>query len=157
MTEKTDIAAQMANVDFNRLSGLEFLRKQMDGEARLPFSELLGFELVSVEDGRVQISTRPTSQFYNPMMRIHGGFTASLIDTCMGSAVLSKLSPGTGVGTVVLNVNFVGKLTAETGQIIATGQVLHFGRSMITAEARVIDLAGKLYAHGTGTFLIYPK
>jgi acyl-coenzyme A thioesterase PaaI-like protein len=28
---------------------------------------------------------------------------------------------------------------------------------MLTAEAKVTDAAGKLYAHGTGTFLVYPK
>jgi acyl-CoA thioesterase len=37
------------------------------------------------------------------------------------------------------------------------GTVLHAGRTMLTAEAKVTDLAGKLYAHGTGTFLVYPN
>jgi uncharacterized protein (TIGR00369 family) len=58
---------------------------------------------------------------------------------------------------VVLNVNYVRKIELETGELIATGTVLHAGRTMLTAEAKVTDAAGKLYAHGTGTFLVYPK
>jgi uncharacterized protein (TIGR00369 family) len=80
-----------------------------------------------------------------------------LIDTALGSAVLSKLPKATGVGTVQLSVNFVRKIDIATGLIYATAHVLHAGRTMLTAECKVADQAGVLYAHGTGTFMVYPK
>ena len=143
--------------DFNTLSGLEFLRKQMQTSDQSPMAQIMGMKIVSVEAGVVKIEATPSERFYNPMMRVHGGFAATLIDSCMGSAVLSKLPAGTGVGTIVLNVNYVGKIDAATGVLTATGTVLHAGRTMLTAEAKLTDVKGKLLAHGTGTFLVYPK
>jgi uncharacterized protein (TIGR00369 family) len=143
--------------DFQNMTGLEFLRKQMDGVEKSPMATLLGLTIVDATDGMVKVQAVPTAEYYNPMMRIHGGFIATLIDTALGSATLSKLPEGTGVGTVVLSVNYVRKITIETGPIIATAKVLHAGRTMLTAEAKVEDANGVLYAHGTGTFLVYPK
>ena len=55
-----------------------------------------------------------------------------------------------------LKVNYVRKIDAETGRLLCTGTVIHAGRTMFTADARVVDENGKLYAHGSGTFLVYP-
>jgi uncharacterized protein (TIGR00369 family) len=149
--------ARAVNEDFQNLTGLDFLRKQMDGVEKSPMATLLGLSILDARDGMVKVQAVPTAEYYNPMMRIHGGFIATLIDTALGSAILSKLPKGTGVGTVVLNVNYVRKIEIATGPIIATAKVLHAGRTMLTAEAKVEDANGVLYAHGTGTFLVYPK
>jgi uncharacterized protein (TIGR00369 family) len=149
--------AKIAFSNFNELSGLELMNKLLREGDQSPMAQTIGFKTIFVADGEVKVSVVPLAKFYNPMMRIHGGFTAALIDNCMGSAVLTKLPAATGVGTVVLNVNYVRKIDIETGELIATGTVLHAGRTMLTAEAKVSDLAGKLYAHGTGTFLVYPN
>jgi acyl-CoA thioesterase len=149
--------AKIAYANFNKLTGLELMNKLLRDGDQSPMAQTMGFKTIFVADGEVKVSVMPLPKFYNPMMRIHGGFTATLIDNCMGSAVLTKLPAATGVGTVVLNVNYVRKIELETGELIATGTVLHAGRTMLTAEAKVTDAAGKLYAHGTGTFLVYPK
>ena len=149
--------AKIAFSNFNEFSGLELMNKLLHEGDQSPMAQTMGLKVFSVADGEVKITAMPLAKFYNPMMRIHGGFTATLIDNCMGSAVLTKLPAATGVGTVVLNVNYIRKIDIETGELIATGTVLHAGRTMLTAEAKVTDLAGKLYAHGTGTFLVYPK
>jgi acyl-CoA thioesterase len=149
--------AKKAYLQFNQLTGLELMRKLMRDGDQSPMAQTMGLRPIFVSDGEVKIAAMPLPKFYNPMMRIHGGFTATLIDNCMGSAVLTKLPAATGVGTVVLNVNYVRKIELETGELIATGTVLHTGRTMLTAEAKVTDASGKLYAHGTGTFLVYPK
>ena len=52
---------------------------------------------------------------------------------------------------------YVRKIVAEVGRLLCTGNVIHAGRTMLTAEAKVADTAGVLYAHGSGTFLVYPK
>jgi uncharacterized protein (TIGR00369 family) len=143
--------------DFQNLSGLEFLRKQMDGVEKSPMATLLNLTILEAELGMVKVQAIPSADFYNPMMRIHGGFTATLIDTALGSATLSNMPKNTPVGTVALNINYVRKIEIETGPIIATARTLHAGRTMLTAEAKVEDANGVLYAHGTGTFLVYPK
>jgi uncharacterized protein (TIGR00369 family) len=142
---------------FNSLTGLEYLKKLiLDGD-NSPMGKTMNMRVIAAENGTVQIEAIPAAKFYNPMMRIHGGFTAALMDSALGCAVSSTLPEGTGVGTVQLNVNFVRKIEIATGPLIATGTVVHKGRTMLTAEAKLADRAGVLYAHGTGTFLVYPK
>jgi uncharacterized protein (TIGR00369 family) len=52
-------------------------------------------------------------------------------------------------------VNFVRAIMEETGTLTCRGSVIHSGRRIQTAEARLTDTAGKLYAHGSGTFMLY--
>ena len=85
---------------------------------------------------------------------VHGGWAATLLDSCMGCAVHSTLEPGQGYTTVEIKVSFVRPLTASTGRVEAEGRVIHFGRLIATAEGRLVDSAGRLYAHGTTTCLI---
>ncbi len=68
----------------------------------------------------------------------------------------TKLAAGVGYGTIELKVNYVRKIDASVGRLLCTGIVIHAGRTMFTAEAKVVDENGKLYAHGSGTFLVYP-
>ncbi len=122
-----------------------------------PMHQLLGIKVLAFGDGTATLSSMPKPDFENFMGRMHGGYIASLIDAALGSAVLTKIAEGVHVGTVDLNVKFVGKIDTTTGELTITSKVLHAGRSMLTAEAKVADAAGKLYAHGSGTFLVYPK
>jgi acyl-CoA thioesterase len=90
-------------------------------------------------------------------MRLHGGYAATLIDSATGCAVQTKLQAGVGYGTIELKVNYVRKIDAEVGRLLCTGTVIHAGRTMLTADAKLTDENGKLYAHGSGTFLVYPQ
>ncbi len=150
-------SAEAIAQDFYRLSGIEFLRKLMAEGTESPMGELLNMIVVSVADGEAGIRGVPSHKFYNPMMRVHGGWAATLIDTALGSAVLTKMPAGAGVGTVQLNINYVRKIEEASGPLTALAKVLHAGRTMLTTEAKVTDEKGVLYAHGTGTFLVYPK
>jgi acyl-CoA thioesterase len=124
---------------------------------RAPMLGYLNQKVISAVDGTSHVEAMPSEIFYNPMGRVHGGFAAALIDTALGVSVLTKLPEGTQYGTVDLNVKFVRKIDADTGVLHARGKVVHAGRTMLTAEARIEDAEGKLYAHGSGTFLVYPK
>jgi uncharacterized protein (TIGR00369 family) len=118
---------------------------------------LMNQRIVAIGDGTATLECMPDAKYQNFMGRMHGGFVAALIDSTLGSAIKTKVPPGVSFGTIDLNVKFVRKIDVDTGLLIATGTVLHAGRTMFTAEARVADKAGKLYAHGSGTFLVYPK
>ena len=122
-----------------------------------PMLELMNQRLVALEDGSATVTSLPEAKFENSMGRMHGGFVATLIDTAMGCAVMTKVPEGLSYGTIDMNVKFVRKIDVATGLLSATAKVIHAGRTMLTVEAQVEDASGKLYAHGSGTFMVYPK
>ncbi len=138
------------------LSGLEYLQGLIRDGTLSPMGAAMKMALVAVSDGRAEVEAFPSEKFYNQQRRIHGGYLATLLDTALGCAVQTKLAQNIGYGTIELKINYVRKLVAETGRLVCVGTVLHAGRTMFTAEARVAGPDGKLYAHGSGTFLVYP-
>ncbi len=138
------------------VSGLEHLRSMVGSEIDAPYEKLLGIHLIDAKNGEVVLEARPKVSHYNLHGRVHGGFCASLIDTALGTSVLSSLAAMVPFGTVSLNVQYVRKVDVESGILRCVAKVLHRGRTMLTCSAEVHDAKGKLCAHGTGTFLIYP-
>ena len=134
------------------MSGLEYLRKLADGE--IPASAMitaLGFRLVEIGEGRVVMAARIDDRFNNGIGIIHGGYTASLLDSAMGSAVTSTLPAGRVFTTLEIKVNYVRPLRVDVGTVRCEATVLHVGGRTATAEGRVSDDDGVLYAHGTTT------
>jgi uncharacterized protein (TIGR00369 family) len=137
------------------MSGLDFLRAIRDGGLPPPpMAQLLGFTLVEVEPGHVVFEARPGEQHYNPLGVVHGGFAMTLLDSAMGCAVQTQMPAGGGYTTLEAKTNLVRAITAGTGRLRAIGKALHQGRRVSTAEARLVDDAGKLYAHATTTCMV---
>jgi uncharacterized protein (TIGR00369 family) len=138
-----------------RMSGLEYLGAMMRGELPgPPIAATLGLVPVELEEGRVVFEVEPAEYHYNPIGVVHGGLTATLCDSALGCAVHSTLPAGTAYTTLELKVNFVRALTKETGPVRCEGKVISVGGRVATAEARVTDAAGTLYAHATTTCLV---
>jgi uncharacterized protein (TIGR00369 family) len=108
-----------------------------------------------VSDGRVVVTAKPSDAHLNPAGTVHGGFAATLLDSCMGLAVWSTLEKGLGQTTLEFKISLVRPITPETGVISAEGIVLSRGRRVGTAEGRITDSNGRLLAHGTTTCLIF--
>lgn len=139
------------------LSGLEFMQRMMNGAILPPpIAITLGFRVGSVERGMVTFSARPGANAYNPMGSIHGGYAASVLDTCMGCAVMTMVEAGTGYTTLELKVSYLRALTHESGELRAVGRILHVGRRSGFAEGELFDAKGRLVAHGTTTCLMFP-
>jgi uncharacterized protein (TIGR00369 family) len=138
------------------VTGLEVLRAIAAGELPgAPIAELLGFEPVEAEEGRVVFAAVPAAKHYNPIGTVHGGLAATLLDSAMGCAVHSTLPAGVGYTTLELKVNFTRPITAETGRILCEGTLVHRGGRVATAEGRVFaEATGKLLADGSTTCLI---
>jgi uncharacterized protein (TIGR00369 family) len=137
------------------LSGLEYLRKIESGELpRPPIGAMMDFGLVELAEGRAVFSVEPAEYHYNPIGVVHGGLAATLLDSAMGCAVHSTLPAGAGYTTLEIKVNYVRAMTAETGPVRCEARVIHVGGRTATAEGRIVDAAGKLYAHGTTTCII---
>jgi len=138
------------------LSGVEFLRKVVSGELpRPPISALMNFGLAEISEGRAVFTVEPAEYHYNPIGVVHGGLAATLLDSAMGCAVHSTLPAGAGYTTLEVKVNFVRPLTAETGLVRCEAEVIHVGGRTATAEGKVVDADGKLYAHATTTCIIF--
>ena len=120
-----------------------------------PIGKALNFFLLEAEEGRVVFQGTPKFDFYNPIGSVHGGWTCTLLDSCMSCAVQTTLKKGFAYTTGELKVNMVRPLTKETGPVRAEGKVIHPGRQLATAEGRIFGPDGKLYAHGTTTCLIF--
>lgn len=137
------------------LSGIEFLEKIARRELPPPpLAVLMNFELIEVGEGHATFAVQPAEYHYNPIGVVHGGLAATLLDSAMGCAVHSTLPSGAGYTTLEIKVNFIRAMTSETGRVRCEAKVVHVGGRTATAEGRVIDEAGKLYAHGTTTCLI---
>jgi uncharacterized protein (TIGR00369 family) len=140
------------------MSGLEFVKGLASGVLPLnTIAQTLGYDVVEAESGRVVITLDPTGAHLNPSGTVHGGLTATLLDSCMGLAIQSMLEKGLGSTTLEFKISLVRAITLETGQIRAEGSVLNCGRRVGTAEGRVTDAKGRLLAHGTTTCLIFPS
>lgn len=138
------------------MSGLEFVQGLVDGTLPLNlFAQTLGYDVTEVVSGRVVVMVKPSDAHLNPYGTVHGGFVATLLDSCMGLAVQSTLEKGLGQTTVEFKITLIRPITPTTGLLKAEGVVLHRGRRVGTAEGRLIDDKGRLLAHGTTTCLIF--
>lgn len=138
-----------------QLDGLDLLRLLIAGDAPAPsISTTLGFRLAEVERGYALFVGEPSDRILNPLGVVHGGFALTLIDSCTGCAVHTTLPARVGYTTIETKVNFVRAIRPDSGPLRAEGRVVAQGRTIATAEGKLSDASGKLYAHGTSTLLI---
>jgi uncharacterized protein (TIGR00369 family) len=139
------------------LDGLDLFRGMIAGKIpAAPITATMGLWLQEAEQGRVVFAGTPERRHYNPIGSVHGGFAATLLDSAMSCAVHTHLKKGFGYTTVEFKVNFVRAITDTTGTVFCEGRSIAVGSRIGTAEGRITDAAGKLYAHGTTTCLIFP-
>ena len=137
------------------MAGIEFLRAIRDGRLpHPPICALLGYRLTEVESGEALFKIAPAEQHYNPIGVVHGGIAMTLLDSAMGCAVQTRMPAGGGYTTLEAKTNLVRAVTADTGALRAVGKVVHVGKRVATAEARLEDREGKLYAHATSTCIV---
>ena len=140
------------------MSGLEFVQGLVDGTLPLNMiARTLAYDVSEMVSGRVVVTAEPSDILLNPAGTVHGGFAATLLDSCMGLAVQSTLEKGFGSTTLEFKISLVRPITPETGEIRAEGVVLNRGRRVGTAEGRITDSKGRLLAHGTTTCLIFER
>lgn len=137
------------------LSGLELFARIIAGELPAPsIAATIGFRLAEAEEGKAVFVGRWGEHLLNPAGGLHGGWYGLVMDSAMGCAVHSTLAAGIGYTTLEYKVNITRAVTADSGELRAEGWVVHRGRRTATAEARVVDAGGKIYAHGSETCLI---
>jgi uncharacterized protein (TIGR00369 family) len=138
------------------MSGLEFVQGLVDGTLPLnTMAQTLGYDIVDAAKGRVAVTAEPHAGLRNPAGTVHGGFAATLLDTCMGLAVQSMLDKGFAQTTLEFKISLVRPIIPQTGVVKAEGKVISCGRRVGTAEGTLTDQAGRVLAHGTTTCLVF--
>ena len=159
---ESELAVLAAPVGVARLdqiagkTGLQLFEAMLAGEVpRAPITTTLQFWLVEAAFGHAEFQGSPAFEHYNPLGSVHGGWMATLLDSCVGCAVHTLLPPGRAYTTLELKVNFVKGLSDRVPVVRAIGDVIHSGSRVATAEGRLVGPDGTLYAHATTTCLIF--
>jgi uncharacterized protein (TIGR00369 family) len=152
-------AKQYGNVSRETLKsvrGIDLLQGMIDGRyPSPPIAELMDFGLSELEPGRAVFTGRPGKQHYNPSGTVHGGFAATLLDSAMGCAVHTLVPKGQGFTTLEIKVNYVRPMFDNTGEVRCEAAVINMGKTVATADGKIVDGKGRLIAHGTTTCLMF--
>ncbi len=120
------------------------------GFAQVSFARLLGIELVAVSPGEATLKMEMRDELRQPHGVLHGGATASLIDTAMAFAVITVLEANEKATTVDLTVHYLRPVLK--GEIICTAKVMRAGRRILTVSAECVNGEGKLTATALSTY-----
>ncbi len=156
-TASTDVKEESGSANRRmQMSGLEYMQKLMRGELPVsPMGELIGFRIVEISEGRAVLELDSLERFYNGLGIVHGGIAATLLDSALGCAINTMMPAGKVFTTLEMKVNYVRPLRSEIGTARCEANVIHAGRQTATAEGRIVDSTGKLYAHGTATCMLF--
>ncbi len=142
--------------DRRKLAGLEYMRQVMRGAVPPSrMGQLLNFTLVEVSEGHAVFTIQPDERHYNGLGIVHGGLAATLLDSATGCAINTMMPAGRIFTTLEMKINYVRPMTRETGEVRCEASVIHVGGRIATAEGRIVDRDGKLYAHGTATCMLF--
>ncbi len=135
----------------SQLSGLQQLKYMVEGKFPPPtMGVTMGMQPVEVAEGYVKFSAMATDSHLNPMGGVHGGYACTLLDSVTGCAIHSVLAPGESYGTIDLNVKMMRPVPKGV-ELFAEGKVINISKSLGVSEGKLVDGAGKLYAHATCT------
>ncbi|MCD4719556.1 MAG: PaaI family thioesterase [Desulfobacula sp.] len=142
--------------DAASISGLDYLKSIKDGRINPPpVAMLVGYKISEVDNGYAVFELNPEEYHYNPFSTVHGGIITTLLDTTITASVLSTLQKGISCSTVEIKVNFIRSITAKTKILRCEAKPIHIGKRLATAEGRLKDKNGNLYAHGISTCSIF--
>lgn len=136
------------------MTGLEVLKAMMTGELpHPPMADTIPARIEHVEEGFVRFIVRADKRHLNPMGGVHGGFSATIVDTITGVAVHSVMEAGKAYSTIDLNVKMTRPIPVDI-DLIAEGKLVNRSRRLAVSEGKIMDQNGKIYASGSATCMI---
>jgi uncharacterized protein (TIGR00369 family) len=121
---------------------------------RAPYHQWLGLKVIAVEDDAIELTAKWREEWVVGAERryTHGGILATLVDLGADWAMVRKL--GRGVPTIDMRVDY--HAAAMPGDLTVKGKVVRMGSQFSVAEARILNVSGKLLASGRGTYFTAP-
>jgi len=114
----------------------------------------MGMRLVDLQLDQAVIKIEIRDDLRQPSGVLHGGVTATLIDTAMAFAVRTRLPMETATATIDLTVHYLRPHVEGTAT--CTAKIVRAGKRIFTVSADVINDQGKLIATGISTYTKVP-
>lgn len=141
-------------MNIDRLNGLELMETVIRGEIPHPsMAATIPMKLVKAEKGYAEFEAKADKNHLNPMGTIHGGFTATVLDSVTGCAVHTMLGPGDKYGTIDLNVKMLKPIPIGI-TLKAQANVIHCSKRIGVSEGTLKDEDGRIYAYATAICMI---
>jgi len=124
--------------------------------AALPFFRLIGLEVVDMQPGRCVLTIRHRPDLAQPIGILHGGVTATLVDTGIAYAVLASneirplVEAGGSVVAIDLRIKFFRPVAA--GKLTCVSTVTRMGKRIIHGESIVTNEQDKEVARGDSIY-----
>jgi uncharacterized protein (TIGR00369 family) len=115
-----------------------------------PFANLIGMKLIDLKPDEATIQIEMRDELRQPHGILHGGVTATLIDTAMAYAVITCLSEDEKASTVDLTVHYLRP--HSEGAFSCTAKIVRAGKRILTVSADVFNEQGKLFATAISTY-----
>jgi acyl-CoA thioesterase len=116
----------------------------------LPFAKMIGMRLVDLKPDEASIAIEMRDELRHPGGILHGGVTATLIDTAMAFAVRTRVERTVPTATIDLTVHYLRP--HHNGKFTCTAKIVKAGRRIFTVTADVHNEQGELIATGISTY-----
>lgn len=128
----------------------EYIQAAFEVVRKTPYLQHLGIELVEMSEGTATMKMPMKEELRQPYGLLHGGATASLIDTATAFAVVAAIGREEKATTVDLTVHYLRPVVNET--TICVAKVVRAGKRLITVSAEVHNEHGKMIAAALSTY-----
>ena len=145
---ETDETAEPAP---ERRTWLEIFRNSDRSPAGGGWAELLGAEVVEMDEGRAVLEMDCGPQHRHNGGVVQGGIITALADASMGMALMTAQTVGKSNTTIELKINFLRPHVA--GILRAEGRVVKTGRTVLYSDSVVTNSEGKIVAKATSSCL----
>lgn len=122
----------------NRISDPQFAERVLASFARQNAMALIQASMPVVEHGRTEIHLPHWSGVEQQHGFVHGGVVGMIADSAAGYAAMTMVAATASVLTVEYKMNLVAPADGE--KLIARGQVVRPGRTLIVTQAEVFAL-----------------
>jgi uncharacterized protein (TIGR00369 family) len=112
-----------------------------------PIGKLVGFRFTGFENGEIRVELDAGPRHHNPMGIVHGGIYCDIADAAMGVAFAATLADGESFATLQLQASYLRSI--KEGRLVATGRVVHRGRTVGHTECDIVDGDGRPVARFT--------
>lgn len=153
MLEELQKVVESGSEEEKALLGLALQAIRQKRERKSYFlSGMLGLQGEFLDETTYQFLAPITPFMHNSLGVVHGGITATLLDSSMGSLVNRTLPKGQYAVTTELKINYIRP--GKTGRLRSEATFLHKGKALVVCTASMFDEKDRLVAHATGTFMI---
>ncbi|HEY2420018.1 MAG TPA: PaaI family thioesterase [Neobacillus sp.] len=133
---------------------LQGMQNKIAGKNSTYIDGLLHMER-KIDQDTCEITIPINDVLYNNLDIVHGGITATLLDTTMGSLANFHLQKGFGAVTSQMNIHYIAPGIGD--KLSCKAEMIHKGSKTMVVSGSVYRGDGKKIAYSTGTFYIIQK